>query len=63
MSWTVVLAAVAITAALGALLAVGMAAASKGHWGVALGALAGFSVILMCIFIGIEYAQDFWKGR
>lgn len=54
---------VGVVCILASLVALGMASASRGHWGVAIVCLGGFSAILLTLLFGIEYAQGFWEGR
>lgn len=46
-----------------ALVALGMASATKNHWGVAITCLASFAVILLLLLFGFEYTDGFWEGR
>lgn len=62
-SWLVVLGAVGVVSSLAALMGLGMASARQGHWGVALTCLAAMAVIVFLLLVGLEYADNFWKGR
>lgn len=62
-NWIVVSGAVGIIGSLAALLGLGMALASKGQWPQALVCLAGMACIIFLTLVGIEYADEFWKGR
>lgn len=59
----IVVGAVGIVCALAALVGIGITASSRGHWGVALGCVAGFAVIVGLTLFGIEYSQSFWEGK
>lgn len=59
----VVLGAVGIICSLAALMGLGMALAREGRWDMALCCLAGMATILFLLMAGIEYADEFWKGR
>lgn len=62
-SWLVVLGAVGVAGSLGALLCLGMILARRGQWPMALAAIAGIATILFLLMVGIEYADEFWKGK
>ena len=62
-SWLVVVGAVGVMAALASLLGLGMTLVQKGQWGPALACLAGISVIVFLLLLGLEFADEFWKGR
>lgn len=59
----IVVGSVGIACALAALIGIGITSASRGHWGTAVGCLAGFAVILGLTLFGIEYSQNFWEGK
>lgn len=52
-----------IACVLAALVGLGMASLSRGHWPTAVACLAGFAAILFVLLAGIEYADTFWEGR
>lgn len=58
-----VLAGVGVVSTLLALVGLGLAAATRGHWGTAMSCLAAFAVILFLLLAGIEYADTFWEGK
>lgn len=62
-SFLIIVGGVGVACALASLIAIGVAAAGRGHWGVAVGCLAGFAVILGLLLIGIEYQSTFWEGK
>lgn len=62
-SWLVVLGAVGVIASLASLLGLGMGLARIGDYGGALTCLGAFAVIILLTFVGIECADEFWRGR
>lgn len=55
--------AVGIICSLTALLGMGIALGRENRWGMVFVTLGAMSVILFLTLVGIEYADDFWKGR
>lgn len=52
-----------IVCSLAALLGLGMTLAREGRWGMALACLAGMAAIIFLTLVGLEYADEFWRGR
>lgn len=59
----IIVGAVGVFCILASLIALGMASASRGHWGVALTCLGSFTVIVFLLLTGYEYSQGWWEGR
>lgn len=59
----IIVGTVGVFCTLAALIALGMASVSRGHWGVALTCLGSFAVILFLLLAGYEYSQGWWEGR
>jgi hypothetical protein len=62
-NFLIIVGGVGVACALASLIAIGSAAAGRGHWGVVAGCLAAFSVILALVLFGIEYQSTFWEGK
>lgn len=62
-SWLTVLGVAGIICSLAALMGTGMALAREDRWGMALTCLAGMGFIVSTALVGLEYADEFWKGR
>lgn len=62
-TWLVVGGTVGVICILTALVVLGTALASQSRWGAAWACLGAFALITALPLVGIEYADDFWKGR
>lgn len=62
-NWFVVSGVIGVVCAVASLIGMAIALAREGNWGMVVATLAGLAVILFLTFVGIEYADDFWKGR
>ncbi len=62
-NWLVISGVIGITCAVASLIGMAIALAREGNWGMVIGCLAALAVILFLTLVGIEYADDFWKGR
>lgn len=61
--WFILSAVIGIMCAVASLIGMAIALARENNWGMVLGCLAALAVILFLTLVGIEYADDFWKGR
>lgn len=59
----VVAAAIGIACTVAALVGMAISMMEKGNWAMVLGCLASLALILFLTLMGVEYADDFWKGR
>lgn len=59
----VVAGAIGIACTVAALIGMTISMSQKGNWGMVLGCLASLALILFLTLLGIDYADDFWKGR
>ena len=55
--------AVGIASSLAALVGLALVLARDGRWPMALACLAGIACIIFLTLLGLEYADEFWKGR
>lgn len=62
-TWLVVGGAVGVICVLTALVALGIALANQNRWGAAWACVGAFALITLLTLVGIEYADDFWRGR
>ena len=62
-NWLVISGVIGIMCAVASLIGMAIALARESNWGMVIGCLAALAVILFLTLVGIEYADDFWKGR
>ena len=62
-SWLTALGAAGIICSLAALAGTGMVLVQQGKWPMALACLAGMATIIFLVLVGLEFADEFWKGR
>ncbi len=62
-NWLVVAGVIGIMCSVTSMIGMAIALSREGRWGMVIATLAALAVILFLTLVGIEYADDFWKGR
>jgi hypothetical protein len=62
-NWFVLSGAIGIICSVASLAGMAIALGRENRWGMVLACLGAMSIILFLTLVGIEYADDFWKGR
>lgn len=62
-NWIVITGAVGAVCCVASLVGVTIASAREGDWPVVVVGIGALATILFLTLVGIEFADDFWKGR